>query len=138
MKKTTLAVAIVLLSLAGYVSYSWSSTNNYVPTNEQKVSQSIDCNDPDLTPAEKKQCAQERHCQVLWAIQPWLEKYIIPILQDVARLLKSDCLYNLLGILFDSAFWVPLACDCNQEANACTFWRDDLKYNLDTLDSSCK
>ena len=132
MKKIAL---IVLLIFSFCISKGWSA-EGYSQPDEQPIVQTVNCNDPALSQAEKKQCVEDKRCQKIWAAQPWLEDYIIPILQDIARAI-SGCLYNLLGVTVDTMFWIPLACDCNKDATDCAFWKNDRRYNLDSL-SSCQ
>jgi len=75
----------------------------------------------------KLEAQETADCSYLWEIQPTIEG-VIRLLQAFI-LIDGTCPWFLVGMIVDSAFWIPLACDCNNDETGCINWWFDFLYN---------
>jgi|GEM_PF-1829332 len=95
-----------------------------------------ECQDPALSREARWQCRLDKYCGALWTIQPLLELYWIPRIQNT--LTGGTCEWYAFGIAIDVVFWIPLACVCNKDTFGCGNWTYDFAYNSVSYYRNCR
>jgi hypothetical protein len=78
-------------------------------------------------------CRAYIDCDRIWTWQPFMEIFIIPILQYAISTTDNMCYWFAFGVIIDLSFWLKLACCCNFDQPHlqyhCYNWLYDLAYN---------